>query len=211
MLHTWSCSIQTCRHDYVHVNTYMRTCILSSAMLGALWRPELSSDNRLALYPTADCLTLAEAVMHLGQAERGQGRPAASHGSDSSSDPSEEVLDDPTNIALSQRAPAHLQQRGTLPPHGDPLLQAAQAEAADVEEEPLPVRGMPNKQGEWIRKQGMVSTTWHASSRQMLIAVLVLNALCAYTDLYSWIYPGPCSVLCWLSYFAASRHSKLGC
>ena len=48
-----------------------------------------------------------------------------------------------------------------MPPHGDALLQAAQAEAeqqpAGVEdEEPLPVRGMPGKQGEWIRKRGVL-------------------------------------------------------
>ena len=93
------------------------------------------------------------------QAERAQEQSVGSHGSGSSSDPSEEVLDDPTNIALSQRAPARLQQGGVMPPHGDPLLQAAQAElgqqAASMEE-PLPVRGMPSKQKEWVRKRGVL-------------------------------------------------------
>ena len=43
------------------------------------------------------------------------------------------------------------------PPHGDPLVQAAQAEPGQQAvgvEEPLLVRGMLSKQGEWVRKRG---------------------------------------------------------
>ena len=87
---------------------------------------------------------------------RGEGRQAGSHRSDSSSEPSEECLDDPTNVALSQRVPAHLPHRATLPPHGDPLLQASQCQRQQPKgsDAPLPVRDMPVKQGEWMKKQG---------------------------------------------------------
>ena len=89
------------------------------------------------------------------------------------------MLDDPTNIALSQRAPAHLQQgRDIPPPHGGPLLQAAQAEPGEQQvgvKEPLPVRGMPSKQGEWVRKRGVLvlfsktccATSAHKQQKQM--------------------------------------------
>ena len=83
-------------------------------------------------------------------------QPEASRGSDSSSDPSEEVLDDPTNIALSQRPPAHLQPGQRLAPHGDPLLVAAhnaQQQASD-KDDVLPVRSLPDKQGQWFQKRG---------------------------------------------------------
>ena len=76
---------------------------------------------------------------------------------DSSSDPSEEVLDDPTNIALSQRAPAHLQQGQVLPPHGDPLLAAARPvqKLPPSKDEQLPVKSLPGQQGQWRTKRGM--------------------------------------------------------
>ena len=92
------------------------------------------------------------------QAQRAEERPADSQRSDSSSDPSEEVFDDPTNIALSQRPPANLHQGGTLPPHGDPLLQAGQPDGQQPKRPnaPLPVMAMPSKQGEWHKKQGML-------------------------------------------------------
>lgn len=44
-------------------------------------------------------------------------------------------------------------------PHGDPLLQAAQAEPGHQAigvGELLPVRGMPSKQGEWVKNRGML-------------------------------------------------------
>lgn len=79
-----------------------------------------------------------------------------SQGSDSSSDPSEEVLDDPTNIALSQRAPAHLQQGQVLAPHGDPLLAAARPleKLPASEDEQLPVKSLSGQQGQWKTKRG---------------------------------------------------------
>ncbi|KAA6422484.1 MAG: hypothetical protein FRX49_07659 [Trebouxia sp. A1-2] len=79
-----------------------------------------------------------------------------SQGSDSSSDPSEEVLDDPTNIALSQRAPAHLQRGQVLPPHGDPLLAAARPveKLLASKDEQLPVKSLPEQQGQWKTKRG---------------------------------------------------------
>ena len=97
--------------------------------------------------------------MYGQQGHRVEGRQSDSQRSDSSSDPSEEVLDDPTNIALSQRPPAHLQQGVTLPPHGDPLLQTGQPERQQPQgsDAPLPVRAVPSKQGERLKKQGMLT------------------------------------------------------
>lgn len=154
--------LRTCQHAYAHTN--IQACMLS---LSIAWPHSYAwafISEQMSLYPAAFCLIPGSSTYKPEQAERVQRQAAASHGSDSSSDPSEEVLDDPTNIALSQRAPAHLQERGALAPHGDPLLQAAQAkQPADVEE-PLPVREMPSKQGDWITKRGKIGRTWHASS-----------------------------------------------
>ncbi|DBA95844.1 hypothetical protein WJX77_010833 [Trebouxia sp. C0004] len=107
------------------------------------------------------------------QDERAGYDQEGSQGSGSSSDPSEEVLDDPTNIALSQRAPAHLQHGQVLPPHGDPLLAAARPVEklpASVDEE-LPVKSLPGQQGQWKTKRGagqstLPHQTGSASTRQ---------------------------------------------
>lgn len=88
-------------------------------------------------------------------------RPAqSSHSqkSGSSSEPSEEMLDDPTNMALSQRAHAHLPTHPITMPHGDPVLQAGLSSgAADKEEDEgtLPTRRLP-KSGEWTTKRGVL-------------------------------------------------------
>ena len=77
-----------------------------------------------------------------------------SHRSDSSSDPSEEVLDDPTNVALSQRAPALPQTGQLLAPHGDPLLKAVQGQSMGQQQQ-VPVGPVLNRQGVWMKKGGI--------------------------------------------------------
>ena len=83
----------------------------------------------------------------------------SSQKSGSSSEPSDEVLDDPTNIALSQRPHAHLPAQPQTGNHGDPMLQAAAANDVQQEtaeaEEALPTRQM-SKPGQWMTKQGTV-------------------------------------------------------
>ena len=105
-----------------------------------------------------DFSSLANATLPV-QDERAGHYQDGSQGSDSSSDPSEEVLDDPTNIALSQRAPAHLQRGQVLPPHGDPLLAAARPveKLPASKDEQLPVKSLPGQQGQWKTKRGMCS------------------------------------------------------
>ncbi len=105
-----------------------------------------------------DFSSLANATLPV-QDERAGHYQEGSQGSDSSSDPSEEVLDDPTNIALSQRAPAHLQRGQVLPPHGDPLLVAARPveKLPASKDEQLPVKSLPGQQGQWKTKRGMCS------------------------------------------------------
>ena len=81
----------------------------------------------------------------------------SSHKSGSSSEPSDEVLDDPTNIALSQRPPAQLPLQPQTAPHGDPLLQIdaavdVQQDMAEADEV-LPTRQI-SKPGQWMTKQG---------------------------------------------------------
>lgn len=83
----------------------------------------------------------------------------SSQKSGSSSEPSDEVLDDPTNIALSQRPHAQLPVQPQIAPHGDPLLQNAaavdmQQDIAEADEV-LPTRQM-SKPGQWMTKQGTI-------------------------------------------------------
>lgn len=94
--------------------------------------------------------------MHV-QVHRPNQRQQGSQQSDSSSDPSEEVLDDPTNIALSQRAPAHLQRGPVLPPHGDPLMAAAHLVEKQLADEHahVPVKSLPVQQGVWRAERGI--------------------------------------------------------
>ena len=89
-------------------------------------------------------------------------------------------------------------------PHGDPLLQAAQAEPGHQAigvGEVLPVRGMPSKQGEWVKKRGMLvlwgktccATSAHKQQRQ--------NAFGAHAGISEYEYHG-CSTrhsfICWV-------------
>lgn len=93
-----------------------------------------------------------------------QGHPARpahsrhSNKSDSSSEPSDEMLDDPTHIALSQRPHAHLPAQPQVMPHGDAMTEACHAngrqlDAAAEAEALLPTRQMP-RTGQWMSKQG---------------------------------------------------------
>ena len=111
-------------------------------MLSVLKGPDFSSMANVSL-PVQD--------------ERAGHDQEGSQGSDSSSDPSEEVLDDPTNIALSQRAHAHLQHGQIVPPHGDPLLAAARPvqKLPASKDEQLRVKSLPGQQGQWKTKRGM--------------------------------------------------------
>lgn len=112
--------------------------------------------SMLTLLNEPDVSPLENATL-LVQDDRAGRYQEGSQGSDSSSDPSEEVLDDPTNIALSQRAPAHLQRGQVLPPHGDPLLAAARPveKLLASKDEQLPVKSLPEQQGQWKTKRGM--------------------------------------------------------
>ena len=112
----------------------------------------------LNLLSEPDFSSLANVTLPV-QDERAGQYQEGSQGSDSSSDPSEEVLDDPTNIALSQRAPAHLQRGQVLPPHGDPLLAAAQPveKLPASKEEQLPVKSLPGQHSQWKTKRGTCS------------------------------------------------------
>ena len=145
---------------HAHVKTTNLVCVYIPLFQILLIKPEAMSNCFLRLQ---HCSTVSTChICWCMQASAAQQQRAqlpvataqvheASQKSDSSSDPSDEVLDDPTNLALSQRPPAPLQSGQLVASHGDPLLSAAQAQTA-AEPKQLPVRHMPSKQGVWKKK-----------------------------------------------------------